>query len=213
MRLHVADPCPGQMLSDITSLSTRARSWLSRVVTRIPEDESIQVVGAIAMLEGLDYHHDEFMKLVIQLTPYYARILGGDTMNQVAEHKTNPFPTAVESKSLDALDHEAVAYLNRLGQLHSFAKAKALATRMPKARELVVFRNKHTAHRSIDAPKGDSRQEQEYQAMTVGFYRLTRSGFPSYQITVANKPCEFHMGRDHPIVMQEATDALFGLYP
>ena len=77
----------------------------------------------------------------------------------------------------------------------------------------MVFRNKHTAHRSIDAPRSESLREQEHQAMTIGFYRLTRSGFPTYQIISARKHREFNMRCDHPIVMQEALDALFALYP
>lgn len=211
MHFHVADPHPGEMLSGITPLSARARSWLARVTFGIPEGESIQAVGAVTMLEGLDYHYARFMELVNRLGPYYSRILGGVAAD--LPDRPRLFPTASETEDLNALDHESVAYLNRLGQFHTYAKARGLATRLVKAHELMVFRNKHTAHRSIDAPRGESQQEREHQAMAFGFYRLTRSGFPTYQIVSGKTRREFQMHRDHPLVMQEAIDVLFSLYP
>ena len=215
MRFNVADRHRGEKLSSITPLSARARSWLARVTLGIPEGESIQAVGAVAMLEGLDYHYAQFMELVNRLGPYYSRVLGlaEDLSSQSNQSAPRLFPTATETEYLTALDHESVAYLNRLGQFHAYAKTRGLATRLATARELMIFRNKHTAHRSIDMPRGESKQEQEYQAMAFGFYRLTRGGFPTYQIISGKMRREFQMHRDHPIVMQEAVDALFSLYP
>lgn len=215
MHFHIADPHPKERLNGITPLSARARSWLARVTYGIPEIESIQTVGAVTMLEGLDYHYARFMELVNRLEPYYSGFLGGaaeDLPNQSSEFAQRPFPTTTEMEDLNALDHESVAYLNRLGQFHTFAKARGLAARLVKAHELMVFRNKHAAHRSIDKPRGESQQEREHQAMTFGFYRLTRAGFPTYQIISGKRHHEFQMRRDHPIVMQEAIDALFTLY-
>lgn len=202
MRFNIADPHLGERLSDIMPLSARARSWLARVNVGIPEDESIQAIGAITMLEGLDYHYSRFVELVNRLGPYFS----GQLVQRL-------FPTATETEDLNSLDHETVAYLNRLGQFHTFAKAHKLAPRLLKTHELMVFRNKHTAHRSIDAPRGESQYEQEYQAMAFGFYRLTRGGFPTYQMPSGKKHHEFDMRRDHPLVMQEAIDVLFTLYP
>lgn len=216
MHFHVADPRPGQKLSGITPLSARARSWLARVTFGIPEGESIQVVGAVTILEGLDYHCARFMDLVNRLEPYYSRVAGevaGDSPDKSGQSPSRLFPTVAENEDLNALDHESVAYLNRLGQFFAYAKARGLATRLVKAHELMVFRNKHTAHRSIDAPRGESQQEQEHQAMSFGFYRLTRGGFPTYQIVSGKKHHEFQMRRDHPMVMQEAIDVLFTAYP
>lgn len=216
MQFHVADPHPEEKLSGITPLSVRARSWLARVTYDIPESESVQTVGAVTMLEGLDYHYARFMKLVDRLEPYYSLFLGraaGDLPDQSSELARPRFPTATEIEDLNALDHESVAYLNRLGQFHTYAKARGLAARLAKTQELMVFRHKHTAHRSIDAPQGESPQERENQAMTFGFYRLTRGGFPTYQIISRKRHHEFDMRRDHPTVMQEAIDVLFSLYP
>lgn len=212
MRFNITDPHPGERLGDIMPLSARARSWLARVNVGIPEDESIQAVGAITMLEGLDYHYSRFVKLVNRLGPYFS-CRGAAWPANSGEAVQRLFPTATEAEDLNGLDHESVAYLNRLGQFHTFAKAHGLASRLLKTHELIVFRNKHTAHRSIDAPRGESQHEREYQAMTFGFYRLTRGGFPTYQILSGRKHHEFDMCRDHPLVMQEAIDVLFALYP
>ena len=216
MQFHIADPHPEERLSGIAPLSARARSWLARVTYSIPESESIQTVGAVTMLEGLDYHYARFMEIVNRLEPYYSRIFEEaveDLPYQEREFAHRLFPTATEAEGLNALDHEAVAYFNRLGQFHAYAKARGIAARLAKANELMVFRHKHTAHRSIDVPKGESQQEREHQAMTFGFYRLTRSGFPTYQLISGKKHHEFQMRRDHPVVMQEAIDVLFNLYP
>ncbi len=212
MRFNIADPHPGERLSDIMPLSARARSWLARVSVGLPDDKSIQTVGAITMLEGLDYHYARFMKLVERLGPYFS-CRGAASPVQSSEFVQRLFPSATETEDLNGLDHESVAYLNRLGQFHTYAKAHGLASRLLETHELMVFRNKHTAHRSIDAPRGESQHEREYQAMTFGFYRLTRGGFPTYQILSGKRHHEFDMRRDHPIVMQEAIDVLFTLYP
>ena len=50
------------------------------------------------------------------------------------------------------LDHEAVAYLHRLGQFYYFAKSLKLLHNCPKIKELYLFRRKIIGHRSIDVP-------------------------------------------------------------
>lgn len=212
MRFNIADPRHGERLSDIIPLSARARSWLARVNAGIPEDESIQVVGAITMLEGLDYHYSRFEELVKRLGPYFTCRVAASSVNS-GEFVQRLLPTATEIEDLNGLDHESVAYLNRLGQFHAFVNARGLASRLLKTHELMVFRNKHTAHRSIDAPRGENQYEREYQAMAFGFYRLTRDGFPTYQLPSGKMHHEFDMRRDHPLIMKEAIEILFTLYP
>jgi hypothetical protein len=63
------------------------------------------------------------------------------------------------------LDHEAVAYLHRLGQFYYFAQSLKLLRDCPKTKELYLFRKKFIGHRSIDSIKAeDLLQEQIYQA-------------------------------------------------
>ncbi len=212
MKFNIADPRPGEQLSDIMPLSARAKCWLARVNVGIPEEETIQTIGAVTMLEGLDYHYSRFMELMKRLDRYfsYRRVPLSAHSNESLQRL---LPTPIETEDLNGLDHESVAYLNRLGQFHTFAKAHGMAARLPKMHELMVFRNKYSAHRSIDAPRGESQYEREYQAMAFGFYRIiTREGFPTYQMPSGKKHHEFDIYHDHPIIMQEAIDALFTLY-
>ncbi len=50
------------------------------------------------------------------------------------------------------LDHEAIAYLHRLGQFYYFARSLKLLQGCPKIKELYLFRRKNIGHRSIDDP-------------------------------------------------------------
>jgi hypothetical protein len=61
------------------------------------------------------------------------------------------------------LNHEAVAYINRFGQFYYFAKSVFVGTAIadsaaliPTISKYMLFRHKNSAHRSIDAPQGES---------------------------------------------------------
>jgi hypothetical protein len=89
------------------------------------------------MLGGMEHHHANFLY-------ERASILAG------------------ESISLDGMKHEAIAFLNRMGQFHHFLRgdfAKQtvadISAVAPHTATLMVFRNKHAAHRSLDAPRGE----------------------------------------------------------
>ena len=85
------------------------------------------------MLMGLDYH--------------YARFLEG-----AAEASSEPpFDLLVPR-------HEAVAWVNRVGQLYYFTRSQLVKDRLgpqstPAIDEVMPFRMKHTAHRSVDDPR------------------------------------------------------------
>lgn len=211
MRFNIYDPHPGIRLNEIMPLSARARSWLARVVKEVPDDESIRVVGVVTMLEGLDYHHERFLTLVGELASYFLfKTEISPSMSN--EDMQRLIPTSLERKLLRALDDEAVAYFNRLGQLHAFAKGRKLIDCMQKTDQIMVFRNKHTAHRSIDAPRRESKDEQNWQAMAFGFHLLVQGGFPIYQIVSDGVHLNFDMRNDHVVVMQEAIQALSATY-
>src|SRR5689334_15872009 len=95
----VKDPKPESKLEDILPVSIRALSLLARNKTKpILDTNYVEIVGAIDMLEALDYHFTNFMKATEQL-------------------KTNE---AINPKNLD---YEAVAYINRLGQFYYFTES------------------------------------------------------------------------------------------
>ena len=114
--------------------------------------------------------------------------------------------TEAEQEHFDALNHEAVAYINRLGQFFYFAKAMKLQAQLSRTNELICFRHKYTAHRSIDNPRDETLELKEMQAMTFGFYHLSTGSFPVFQMYDQSKGqhVNFHMCNDHPMIMEEA---------
>jgi hypothetical protein len=137
---NIPDVNAAKKLEDILPLSARARSLLvrNRSNPMLKKTGFFNVLGAVEMLEGLEYHHDNIVRIT------------GDLANgaQVADSDIN---------------HEAVAYINRLGQFYYFAKSDSVrsaiadvTTLIPTISKFMVFRMKHTAHRSIDAPRGES---------------------------------------------------------
>jgi hypothetical protein len=219
IELNFQDAFPSLPLGDIYPLSARAKSWLARASKRgdFSGKPHTQIAGGVYMLSGLDYHHRQFMIHIEQLAPYYAR------KNVFLEHvhelrsgspvSVSPLiPTEIERDHLDALHHEAVAYLNRLGQFVSFAKAMELEAMCLRAKELLSFRNKHTAHRSIDDPRKEPFELQEMHAMAFNFYQLNNGSFPIFQIDDQGHHINFHMRDDHTVLMDEAMALLQSLH-
>jgi hypothetical protein len=136
--INFKDPHEGIALDEIHPLSDRAVSHIDRSRNLpILKHAFVNIYGAVEMMQGLTYHHSRFMSLV-----------------------EGCYTTVPTIQTAGALRHEAVAYLNRLGQFWSFSKSDLVKEYCPSPEEilptiskLIVFRNKHTAHRSIDNPK------------------------------------------------------------
>jgi hypothetical protein len=132
---NLPDPYPSLALEDIERVSTRALALIARSKDApILSVGFVNVAGAIEMMQGMDYHHTKFLSILRALA------------------------VGAETDPID-LNHEAVAYINRMGQFRAFADSQFVKSTLPDALEriptigkLLVFRNKHTAHRSIDAP-------------------------------------------------------------
>jgi|GEM_PF-3186787 len=219
IEFNFQDELPLLPLGDIYPISARAKSWLARASKRggFLGKPPTQIAGGICMLSGLDYHHCQFMSHFEQLAPYYARkkvFLGhiAELPSGSTVSPQNLFPTEIEKNRLDALHHEAVAYINRLGQFVFFAKAMKLEVMCPRAKELLSFRNKHTAHRSIDDPRNEPFELQEMHAMAFNFYQLNDGSFPIFQIYDHGHHINFHMRDDHVVLMNEAMALLQSLH-
>lgn len=151
--LNFKDPHEGIALNEIHPLSERAASHIARS-RHLPilKHAFVNIYGAIEMMQGLTYHHARFISLVESC------------------HSTPPM---LETKA--SLRHEAIAYLNRVGQFWSFSKSNLVKEycsspeeALPTLSKLIVFRNKHTAHRSIDDPKPeDSEGRQVMNAVSL----------------------------------------------
>ena len=206
------DPNPASPPEDILPVSSRAESLLAR--SKGKEDLTtsfLRIAGAVEMMHGLDYHLEIFMQLIQRLQ----QLTWGSKGAHIAERN---------------LGHEAVAYVNRIGQFLRFAKSKWVAGRLsnplqliPKISELAIFRDKHGAHRSIDWPlKEDTPHLQQVHAgsMTALGGRLFQPKEPCFSIDprVMYQKCyrgfQLNMGakgfwnlfleRDHPVVVNEA---------
>lgn len=139
-KFNIKDSYEGIELDEIQPLSERAASLIARRKNQlILKHAFINIYGAVEMMQGLTYHHASFMRLI--------------------ESCCTTAPTLQTESSLR---HEAIAYLNRVGQFWSFAKSDlvkdccpVLEEMLPTLSTLIVFRNKHTAHRSIDSPRAE----------------------------------------------------------
>ena len=144
------NPEPGTRLEAISPLSQRAYALMMRNRTKPALQEGfIHIIGAIEMLAGLEYHHDNLVRLS-------GLLAAGKVLDETC------------------LYHEAVAYVNRLGQFHYFAKSALVAktvteplSKIPIIQKFLPFRMKHAAHRSLDNPKKETENTQILQAMSL----------------------------------------------
>jgi hypothetical protein len=217
MRFNIADRWHGVALQQIPQLIDRLASWLSRATVdpAFDDSHSVQIIGAVHVLQGMDYHYRAYLEHEALGSAYLLRLEDFTRARQAAgAPAAQDFPRASkdEARSLEALNHEAVAYLNRLGQFYYFARRIERLDELPKLRELIPFRHKHGAHRSVDAPQGEEPEVQVAQAMAFGFYRLFQKGVVRFQMPHAGEHVEFCMPEDHPVVLQQCADLLFRLH-
>lgn len=136
------DPCPNQPLEMITPISQRGWSALVRSKDKtVVKDGFLNLVGAVDMMSGLDYHCARFCTIV----------------NEIAEL---PLLDVQSQQKKLYLIHETVAYLNRLGQFYHFASSDFVKIRIKDWEQVITtiiqykkFRDKHSAHRSLDKPR------------------------------------------------------------
>ena len=89
------------------------------------------------IVDGLEYHFSNIKSL-------YARFNNSSSDNVIDQ-----------DNMFRAIKHEVVAYLNRLGQFHSFAKSQRVEDILPAPLQylefickIIVLRQKQTAHRA-----------------------------------------------------------------
>ncbi len=151
----VFDECTETPLDMVFPISRRAACLVVRNKNKpLLKTNFFNIQGAVEMTSGLDYHHDNFMRAINRL----ARI--------GLQERTD------ELKCV--LLHEVVAYLNRLGQFYYFIKSTFVQKHCARPESIaptlvkwVIFRQKHSAHRSIDFPKDESEHVQTAQAMSM----------------------------------------------
>jgi hypothetical protein len=204
---RITDPEPKTNLVDILPYSKRALALVYRNASKtILHTDYLQIAGAVSILKGLEYHHGRFLAVIGQL----AKGISSDE---------------------EQLRHEAAAYVNRAGQFYYFCQSSLVKKicghlSIPRLTDLMMFRNKHAAHRSVDNPRPeDNEQLQTVHAMSLsefsGWLWLPKSeslkdGFPpfwgcayvAFQIHTADKVVELVIERDHGDLMFEAYGVL-----
>jgi hypothetical protein len=188
-------------LGNTNSYSDRAVSLIARNRNKPSLKTGIvNIVGATDMLAGMEYHYGSFMYLC----------------SRGAEGNF------VEDKHLD---HEAVAYLNRMGQFYHFSDSAfvkeaigAPDVLIPTIVKFLVFRNKHGAHRSIDKPRHEEQHTKGLQAGSLsvsigGRRRQRKSGVPDIEFPTeahASSWARFQLDLwEHSYVIYTITDGQF----
>jgi len=132
---NLSDPAPDTPLEEIKDLYKRAIALLARTRTSpVLQSNFTQILGAIEMIHGLQYHIGKFQDICDEL--------------------------GISTETLHLqVRHEVVAYINRMGQFRAFARSSVASARgitksdTPTIEKFGIFRDKVSAHRSIDAPK------------------------------------------------------------
>jgi hypothetical protein len=169
---RIEDNFPESSLEEIYPISNRAQSLMAReldsTILSCPE-EFIRFNGTLQMLRGMEYHYNKFMEKVRFMEELWDAVI-----------QLNPNPLAFHTNTKEytqEMAHDAVAYLNRLGQFYYFATSKAISKVLelkekdrkdrgdkiiPTIAKFSFFRNKHTAHRSVDSPVSDDTEHLQY---------------------------------------------------
>ena len=210
-RFHSVDPNPNAALASLGPSSSRVRSWIARAIYRpgFPLNREVQIRGAVDILRGLEYHHGRFMSQLAEIED----LTSGMANRRGTDGGVATLPTSKQFEVLATLHHEAVAYVSRLGQLHFFARSLGLRHLLDGTAELLPFRHKYAAHRSIDMPQAESADEQQSQAMAFGFAHTFEGGFPVFRLLSAGKFHTLNMRLHHPLVMAEAVALFEAIFP
>lgn len=225
----VIDPDPGIPLAQVFPVATRARALVARNKQHaLVQSNFWNIWGAVDMIEGLEHHHSSFLATIGELSTF-------ETMN---------FTPAGDGLRRQ-LHHEVVAYLNRLGQFYSFARSQFVTARIPNVYDLLPtiinfneMRDKHAAHRSIDAPRRESEQVQWLQAWAlsslsshlfqakqeqqehdiqqnvleplVNSIACWKDRYVGFQMKRANGEhfVDFFLEREHPVILSEALEVV-----
>ena len=208
MAFHIEDLHPNVAIGDIEPMQDRIRSLVARrspLETNL--DDNVRIAGSLRIVEGLSYHFNRYEQLTSGLNDYLERHRTYAAQLQAGANQSEVAHPALASKEeallLGHLHHESMAYFNRLGQFYYFAKAFGSTDPMPRISELVWFRHKHSAHRSIDQPRDEAVHERRLQAISVGLTHTLSNGVPVIHLNLADTFLRFTFQEDHPVVLNE----------
>ena len=156
------------------------------------------IYGATAIFNGLEYHANNYLSL-----------------QENIKRLDDVDPECRET--IDMLNHEAIAYFNRIGQFYYFAKSRKVAEilgdykpHIPNVLRLKIFRMKQSAHRATDYPRNENprNMEQLDRLFTYQYILLNNKLFHQILLDepdpITNEQSvNFSMHEDHPKLVVE----------
>lgn len=221
------DPAPGVELADINPLSARASALIARSKTHATlATDFPRINGAAEMLDGLQYHFENYMSHRGTMKPHDEAILAHQQAIFACAAPTEEILNAVSESAaaaaapLRGARHEVGAYLNLLGRYYYFARD--LRPAFHRVAELIRVRHKVTAHRSIDAPRGESDHIHDMHAIALTSVAGHMYRFPAgraelvFQVKIDDAPpagdfIDVCLERDHQVVSEECYAVLEAL--
>jgi hypothetical protein len=219
MRIPLGDGNPGKALSRLPD-DIRARTWFVRAWNSgaIPERDFELFGGAVGMIEGMVHHYQSFLSHHRKLTNFIAAIRKEHRKGATAAFMSGGYTlrglTAKERAAARACAHEAIAYINRLGQFYYFAKSARInrANVLRRVTALMPIRMKFTAHRSIDAPRDEEEHTLRNQAFTFATSHFSGQGI-LFEFYEGETFLHFRLQEEHPVIMKECSAVLRHFYP
>ena len=158
-----------------------------------------EIIGATEILNGLKYHAENFLEYEKNLDI------------------SNPFLHKGSHKLIKKMNHEAIAYFNRMGQFYYFSKSKKVGqiisdfeNHIPNINKFIIFRMKQSAHRATDAPRGEDPNKMKQLDNLFTFQSMFLNGKLWYQVMLDKADLKtgklsvnFIMSENHPEIVSE----------
>lgn len=201
---NIVDPFPSRDLKEIESYADRALALYARNKNKIGDNGHFEIFGAIRMLQGLEYHNNNFLEIDSKVERYDRIKTDKNTMLRI---ESDP----ERSKNLNMLKHEVIAYLNRLGQFQEFyesdfSKDAINGVEKTTIKKSLWLRHHYSAHRIIDKTE-KSRTDKDYR-LAMNFesgYLFNGKGDLMLQYQLPNgRFWNFNMRESHNEIMKEA---------
>lgn len=186
------DQYAGVELSSIPVLSDRLHSAYVRSLKNEKLRHSyISIYGVVFMVQALEYHFGNFEFLNNRISaPDAENLLDSGRQRLISEAK-----------------FEAISYINTVGWINKWLHAHDQSAL--KCKEIAEsFRNKFTAHRTVDDPrKGETKEERLLHSLAFTGTSWNKSGDIVFQIQ--KKPgdtAQLDISNDHDIICKEILD-------
>jgi hypothetical protein len=186
---RIEDLHPGKGVNSIFPIHERMMSVYTRISNKDTLNISpLNIFSLVFAMEGLEYHRDNFSVLTAPI------------------NRHNSIPRShVERDTINKAKHEAVAYINVVGQAFKWISSVDCTADAPTMEQIYkTFRNKHTAHRSVDDQRGESPAELKLHLFVFQGLLLNANDEVVFQIQhpVGNS-IEFNLMQDHNRIVDE----------